>query len=42
MICEKYENRVTAQAVLGNIVKFAEQHCGFLLKPHEVSSKTNF
>ena len=40
MVCEKYENRVTAQTVLGNIVKFAEQHCNMLEKPYEVSGRT--
>jgi hypothetical protein len=40
MVCEKYENRVTAQTVLGNIVKFAEQHCNMLEKPYEVSRRT--
>ncbi|CAB4008709.1 AP-5 complex subunit sigma-1-like [Paramuricea clavata] len=39
MVCEKYENRVTAQTVLGNIVKFAEQHCNMLEKPYEVLLK---
>jgi hypothetical protein len=39
MICEKYENRVTAQTVLGNIVKFAEQHCSIVEKPYEVSRR---
>lgn len=40
MVCEKYENRVTAQAVLENIVKFAEQHCSFIEKPYEVGNNS--
>ena len=38
MICEKFENRVTAQNVLATIIKFAQQHCDVLAKPQEVSA----
>ena len=38
MICEKNENRVTAQNVLGIIIKFIQQHCDVIEKPSEVSA----
>lgn len=36
MICERYENRIMAEAILVKILKFAQQHCNLLERPHEV------
>ncbi|XP_046864984.1 AP-5 complex subunit sigma-1-like [Xenia sp. Carnegie-2017] len=39
MICERYENRIMAEAILVKILKFAQQHCNLLERPHEVVLK---